>query len=108
LFHFFVSLLGEQLSSFSQRWSKVLTMNETKILDYLRKYGQSLDYEIAAAIGIKRADVRTCLADLSSRGEISTCTVTRFDSGKPIEGIQCRLAGSIPISSPGRKPGAAS
>ena len=80
--------------------------NAEPVLQYLKRYGQHLDSEIAAATGIPLQKVRASLTDLSSRGEISQCTVTRFSDGKPVEGILCRVAGSIPPSSPGRKPGA--
>ena len=75
------------------------------ILQYLRKHGQRLDSEIAVATGLSLKTVRASISDLSSRGEISRCSVTRFDDGKPVEGILCRISGSIPPSSPGRKPG---
>lgn len=78
------------------------------ILQYLKKHGQRLDSEIAVATGIPLKSVRASISDLSSRGEISRCSVTRFDEGKPIEGILCRISGSIPPSTPGRKPGAKS
>lgn len=76
------------------------------VLQYLKKYGQRLDSEIALATGISLQKVRASISDLSSRGEISHCSVTRYNNGKPVEGILCRVAGSIPPSTPGRKPGA--
>ena len=76
------------------------------ILQYLKKNGQRLDMEIAEATGIPLSKVRTSLSDLSARGEISRCSVTRYTEGKPIEGMLCRIAGSIPPKTPGRKPGA--
>lgn len=75
------------------------------ILQYLKKHGQRLDSEIASATGIPLKAVRASISDLSSRGEISRCSVTRFNDGKPVEGILCRISGSIPPSTPGRKPG---
>jgi hypothetical protein len=81
-------------------------MHNAPILQHLKKYGQQLDSEIAAATGIPLPKVRLSLTDLSARGEISRCNVTRFDDGKAIEGILCRVAGFIPPSAPGRKPGA--
>jgi len=81
-------------------------MHDAPILQYLKKHGQHLDSEIAAATGIPLKKVRASLTLLSSRGEISQCSVTRFQDGKPFEGILCRIAGSIPPSTPGRKPGA--
>jgi hypothetical protein len=84
---------------------KVFTMHATPILQYLQKHGQRLDSEIAAATGIPLPKVRTSLSDLSARGEISKCSVTRFNDGKPVEGVLCRIAGFIPPATPGRKPG---
>lgn len=81
-------------------------MHTTTVLEYLKKHGQRLDSEIAAATGIPLPKVRISLSDLSARGEISSCSVTRFIEGKPIKGMLCRVAGAIPPSSPGRKPGA--
>lgn len=79
-------------------------MNTTPILQQLKKHGQLLDSEIAAATGIPLAKVRLSLSDLSARGEISRCSVTRFDNGKAIEGMLCRISGYVPAASPGRKP----
>lgn len=79
-----------------------------RILKYLKKNGQRLDSEIAAGTGIPREEVGRLLQDLAARGEISTCSVTRFHDGKTTSGILCRVAGFIPPSSPGRKPGAQS
>jgi predicted ArsR family transcriptional regulator len=81
-------------------------MHNAPILQYLKKHGQQLDLEIAAATGIPLPKVRISLTDLSARGEISRCNVTRFSDGKPVEGMLCRVAGYIPPATPGRKPGA--
>lgn len=83
-------------------------MHASPILQYLKKHGQQLDSEIAAGTGIPLSKVRVSLSELSARGEISRCSVTRFNDGKPFEGILCRVAGYIPPSTPGRKPGAKS
>jgi predicted ArsR family transcriptional regulator len=80
-------------------------MHNAPILQHLKKHGQQLDSEIAAATGIPLPKVRSSLSDLSARGEISKCNVTRFNDGHPVEGILCRVAGFIPPSAPGRKPG---
>ncbi len=79
-------------------------MHDTPILQYLRKHGQRLDSEIATATGIPLHTIRTSLHDLSARGEVSKCSVTRFANGKPLEGILCRIAGTIPPKAPGPKP----
>lgn len=81
-------------------------MHTTTILQCLKKHGQLLDSEIAQATGISLANVRSSLTDLSERGEISRCSVTRFNNGKAIEGFLCRVAGYVPPPTPGRKPGA--
>lgn len=80
-------------------------MSAAPILQYLKKHGQRLDSEIALATGIPLQKVRASINDLSSRGEVSRCSVTRYSDGKPVEGILCRIAGFIPPSTPGRKPG---
>ena len=79
-------------------------MYATPILKYLRENGQQLDREIAQATGISLLQVRSSLSDLSARGEISRCSVTTFNDGKAIEGMLCRIAGTIPPKAPGRKP----
>ena len=81
-------------------------MNATPILQYLKKHGQKLDLEIAAATGISLPNVRNSLSDLSARGEISKCSVTRFNNGKPVQAVQCRISGYVPPPAPGRKVGA--
>lgn len=80
-------------------------MQTAPVLQYLKKHGQQLDSEIAAATGIPLRQVRLSLSDLSARGEISKCSVTRYSDGKPVEGILCRVSGFIPAAAPGRKPG---
>lgn len=75
------------------------------IIRHLKQYGQQLDSEIAAATGLPLKVVLRCLDDLYQRGEISRCNVIRYSDNKPENRILCRIAGSIPISSPGRKPG---
>lgn len=83
-------------------------MHTTPVLEYLKKHGQLLDSEIAAATGIPLTQVRESLSDLSAKGEISRCSVTRFNNGKAIEGFLCRISGYFPPAAPGRKPGASS
>lgn len=79
-----------------------------EIMQFLKKHGQHLDSEIAAATGIPLVQVRRHITDLSARGEITKCSVTRFNGDERIEGVLCRAAGYIQPSSPGRKPGAVS
>lgn len=79
-------------------------MHATPILQYLKKNGQQLDLDIAAATGIPLPKVRLSLSALSAQGEISRCNVIRFNDGKAVEGMLCRIAGTIPPKTPGRKP----
>lgn len=84
------------------------TLDMQEIMQYLKDNGQRFDSEIAAATGLSLAKVRRSITDLSARGEISKCSVTRFNNGEKIEAVLCRVAGYIPPKSPGRKPGASS
>jgi predicted ArsR family transcriptional regulator len=43
-----------------------------EILEYLKKYGDRLDKEIAVAMGISLANVRLHLSELAANGEIMT------------------------------------
>jgi len=45
---------------------------------YLKKHGQLIDLEIAAATEIPLEQVRISLVELSARGEISKCKVASF------------------------------
>ena len=76
-------------------------MNE--ILQYLKANGEKLDAEIAAAVGLSLAKVHACLAELFARGDIVACHSIRFQGGREIAGILCRISGSTPQASPGRK-----
>ncbi len=80
-------------------------MHAAAILQYLNKHGQQVDYEIAAGTKISLADVRETLLALSKLGEVSRCNVTRYIGGKPVEGMLCRISGTVPPKAPGRKPG---
>ena len=74
-----------------------------EILQYLKAHGERLDTDIAEATGISLAKVRVHLSELAAKGEIMVCHSTKFEKGKKIEGISCRLAGFIPPAAPGRK-----
>ncbi len=80
-------------------------MHTDQVLTYLKKHGQLLDSEIAAATKIPLPEVRLSLSDLLARGEISQCSVTRFNGNKRIEGVLCRISGYYPPAAPGRKAG---
>jgi len=80
-------------------------MHTTEVLLHLKKHGQLLDSEIAEALGLPLAEVRISLSDLSARGEISKCSVTKYNGEIPFEGWLCRALGYFPRAAPGRKPG---
>ena len=80
-------------------------MQADQVLSHLKKHGQLLDLEIASATGLALTEVRTSLADLTSRGEISQCSVTLFNGNKRVDGFQCRISGYVPPVAPGRKAG---
>lgn len=79
-------------------------MSTSPIFEHIKKHGQVCDAEIAMALGLGLVTVRKSLSDLSARGQISCCSVTRFNNGKSIEEILCRVSGYIPPAAPGRKP----
>ena len=79
-------------------------MNTSPIFEHIKKHGQVRDAEIALALGLKLTQVRNSLSDLSATGQVSCCSVTRFQDGKSVEEILCRVSGYIPPAAPGRKP----
>ena len=74
-----------------------------EILEYLKKGGERLDSEIAAATGVPLAKVRQHVKDLHARGAVMVCRSIRYTEGKEIEGVLCRVSGYIPPAAPGRK-----
>jgi hypothetical protein len=78
-------------------------MHGAKILQYLTKNGQKLDLEIATGMRIPIREVRSSLSALMAKGEIHSCKVTKFNGGKKIEGMLCRISGTTPPATPGRK-----
>jgi len=74
-----------------------------EILDYLKNSGERLDSEIAVATGISVANVRQRVSALQARGAVMVCRSIRYQDGKEIEGILCRISGYIPPAAPGRK-----
>ena len=75
------------------------------IINYLKKYGQRMDSEIAAGTGLSLAKVRASIIELAALGEVSHCSVTKYNDGKEIKGTLCRILGYTPPKAPGRKPG---
>lgn len=80
-------------------------MHITEVLQHLKKHGQLLDIEIAEALDLPLTEVRLVLTELSTRGEISKCSVTKYNGSNPFEGWLCRALGYFPRAAPGRKPG---
>jgi hypothetical protein len=78
-------------------------MHTDQVLSHLKKHGQLLDLEIASATGIDLPQVRKSLADLSTRGEISQCSVTHFNGNTRVDGFQCRISGYVPPVAAGHK-----
>ena len=74
-----------------------------EILQCLKKHGQRLDLEIAKEVGMPLATVRQRLAGLAATGAVITCNLIRFENGKRIEAMQCRVSGYVPPLAPGRK-----
>ncbi len=72
-------------------------------LQCLKKYGQRLDVEIAKETGVPLSTVRAGLVALTDTGQAIVCSVTRFDNGKRIDALQCRISGFVPPGAPGRK-----
>lgn len=78
-------------------------MPTNQILQYLKAHGESLDTEIAEATGISLTKAHIYLSELTANGLIMSCHLIRFENGKKIEGLTCRIAGYIPQPAPGRK-----
>ncbi len=72
-------------------------------LKCLKKYGQRLDLEIAKEMGLPLALVQQRLTGLAATGDIIVCRLTRFENGKQIDALQCRVSGHVPPVAPGRK-----
>jgi predicted ArsR family transcriptional regulator len=74
-----------------------------EILQYLKDHGERYDTDIAVATGIPLANVHLHLSELAAKGAVMACHSIRFEKGKKVEGICCRLAGYTPQAAPGRK-----
>ncbi len=75
-----------------------------KILQHLKKHGESSDNEIAEATGIPLTDLHLYLAELKTKNHIMLCHSTKFIEGVKIESVICRISGYIPPNKPGVKP----
>ena len=78
-------------------------MPTNQILQHLKKHGERRDTEISEAVGLPLATVRLHLSELTARGKVMSCHLTRFVEGRKTEGMVCRLAGHLPQAGPGRK-----
>jgi len=68
-----------------------------KILDYLKKHGESVDTDIALATGLPLINVHQHLSELKAKSEIMYCHATRFEDGIKSEVMICRLVGNRPL-----------
>ena len=75
----------------------------SEILQFLKLKGEGLDSEIAAATGLSLAMVRGRVSQLSARGDVVVCRLTRYQNGTPTHALLCRMSGYIPAAAPGRK-----
>jgi hypothetical protein len=75
------------------------------IIAHLKLSGEQLDAEIAEALQLPLEQVRADMQQLSARGAVMTCLVTRYRAGKKIEGWTCRVAGFVPHGAPVNRPG---
>ena len=73
-------------------------MNE--ILDYLKKHGECLDADIATATGLPLIKIHQILRELMAIGKVLFCHATRFEDGRKIEVMICRLVGYGPVLKP--------
>jgi len=74
-----------------------------QILQYIKKHGECFDAEIAQAAGLTLSKTRLYLVELAAKNEVVLCDSIRFEKGKKIEGISCRVTGFTPPAAPGRK-----
>ena len=79
-------------------------MPTTQILQYLKAHGESLDAKIAEATCITLDKTRLHLTELAAKREIMVCDSIRFEKGKEIRSMSCRLAGFELKAKPGAKP----
>lgn len=74
-----------------------------EILQYLKLHGEQMDTAIAKATGLSLDNVRLQLTELAAKGEIMSCLSIKYEKGKKIEGILCRISGYTPPAKPGAK-----
>lgn len=62
------------------------------ITDYLQANGEKMEAEIAKALQLTMTQVHDHLQQLSIKGEVICCKVTKFQDGKKVEGTSYRLS----------------
>ena len=67
-----------------------------EILQCLKKHGERLDSEIAKEMGMPLATVRQHVAALAATGTVITCSLTRFESGRPGRSVAVPRGGLRP------------
>jgi len=77
------------------------------ILRYLRKNGEQLDAQIAAALNQPIDRISLELTQLALAREIICCNLTRYVKGDKVEGVSCRLSCDTPQATRGPKRGSA-
>ena len=60
-------------------------------MKFLKSSGEKLDSEIAAGTGLSLANVRARMLELSAKGEVIMCHSIRYNDGKKVEGMLCRV-----------------
>jgi hypothetical protein len=78
---------------------------DATILDFLRKNGPQLDGDIASALRLPIAQVRSHVARLSSTRDLVCCSTIQFRDGAAVEGLSCRVSCYTPPPARGRKSG---
>lgn len=65
------------------------------ILKFLKTHGESLDVDIAEAIGASLAKVRIQLSQLSASGQVISYHSIKYEGGVGIEGMRYRVTGVL-------------
>ena len=73
------------------------------IIAYLTKHGESLDADIAKEVGLSLSKMRAQLIEMTVSGDIMSYHSIKFENGRQIEGLRCRISGYIPKAKPGAK-----
>lgn len=71
-------------------------MHIITMLQYMKKNGQKLDWEIAKDTGIALLQVPVTISELQKTKAAFNCNLINFEDGVDAEGILCRFSGYIP------------